>query len=157
VCFSDHGEDLNWLYSNDKWWKTLWHPEEKWHWCLLYDQTQKVLLTIKDKNFLPWKNIKNQVRLVDMLPTIISLFNFESKLPFDWISLVNMADDNVRQDLVWYSETYYPEEQKEFHWISNKKSYRIGNEYKIIENIESWKNEIYELKKDELELCNLLL
>lgn len=157
VCFSDHWEDLNWLYPNDKGWEKLWHPEEKWHWCLLYDQTQKVVLTMKDEKILKWGDIIPQVRLIDLLPTILDLFNFENNLKLDWISLVEMANDKKYLDLIWYSETYYPEEQKWFYWISNKKSYRIGNKYKIIENIESWKNEIYELKKDELELNNLLL
>ena len=156
ICFSDHGEDLNWLYPNDKWWAKLWHPEEKWHWCLLYDQTQKVLLTIKDETLPKWENVTNQVRLVDLMPTILDLFNLKSDIKLDWVSLIEMINRNRYTDLVGYSETYYPEEQKEFSWISNKKSYRIHNDYKIIENIELWNKEIYNLKTDELEIHNLL-
>lgn len=157
ICFSDHGEDLNWLYSNDKGWINLWHPEEKWHWCLLYDQTQKVLLTIKDVWInKKWINIDTQVRLVDMMPTILDLFWFNHNLKLDWISLLDLIDENKQFDLIWYSETFYPEEQKEFIWLSNKKSYRINNQYKIIENVESWEKELYDLKKDELESKNLL-
>lgn len=156
VCFSDHWEDLNWLYLNDKWWEKLWHPEEKWHGCLLYDQTQKVLLTIKDKKLPLWKNIENQVRLVDIFPTIMSLFDFEENLSFDWVSLVNMVDDKERHDLVWYSETFYPEEQKEFQNITNKKSIRIENKEKVIVHLNSDQIEMYNLVSDPNELTNKL-
>ena len=52
VVFSDHGEDLEGWYPNDKGGKKLGHPEELGHGCLLYDQTQKVVLIMKDTQFL---------------------------------------------------------------------------------------------------------
>lgn len=155
ICFSDHGEDLNWLYPNDKGWEKLWHPEEKWHGCLLYDQTQKVLLTIKDEKILKWKNIENQVRLVDLMPTVLDLFGLETKIKLDWVSLLEIVNAKNNLDLVWYSETYYPEEQKWFHWISNKKSIRVNNEIKTIFNLDSDNIEIYDLSKDPNESKNI--
>ncbi len=154
ICFSDHWEDLNWLYPNDKWWEKLWHPEEKWHGCLLYDQTQKVLLTIKDKKLPLWNTIENQVRLVDVFPTIMSLFDFQEKLDFDWVSLVDMVNNKERENLVWYSETFYPEEQKEFQNVSNKKSIRIDNKEKVIVHLNSDPIEIYDLVNDPNESNN---
>lgn len=155
ICFSDHWEDLNWLYPNDKWWAALWHPEEKWHWCLLYDQTQKVLLTIKDSMLdKKWINIDNQVRLVDLMPTVLELFNFKEKINLDWTSLINILN-NSKLNLMWYSETYYPEEQKGFPNINNKKSIRIENEFKTIFNLDSDNIEIYDLVKDPNESKNI--
>lgn len=156
ICFSDHWEDLNWLYPNDKWWEKLWHPEEKWHGCLLYDQTQKVVLTLKDKKLPLWKNIENQVRLVDLMPTILDLFDFENHLKLDWVSLVEIINNKKNLDLVWYSETYYPEEQKEFKNILNKKSIRIDNKTKTIINIWSNNVEFYDIAKDPNEMNNII-
>lgn len=155
ICFSDHGEDLNWLYPNDKWGKELWHPEEKWHGCLLYDQTQKVIFTIKDKKLNKWENIESQVRLVDIYPTILDLFDIQPKTHSDGISLVDFIQNRRALNLVWYSETYYPEEQKEFIEIKNKKAIRIANENKVIFHLNSDIIEVYDLNNDEYELYNL--
>ena len=57
IVFSDHGEDLEGLYPNDKGGKKLGHPEESGHGCLLYDQTQKVVFMINDKN-IPKNKVK---------------------------------------------------------------------------------------------------
>jgi len=156
ICFSDHWEDLNWLYANDKWWEKLWHPEEKWHGCLLYDQTQKVIFTIKDENLPRWENIENQVRLVDILPTILELFGFDYNNEYDWISLIKIIKREEVRDLLWYSETFYPEEQKEFQNIYNKKSVRINNKEKVIVHLNSDLLEIYDLVNDPNELRNQL-
>jgi arylsulfatase A-like enzyme len=121
---------------------------------LLYDQTQKVLLTIKDKKLPLWNTIENQVRLVDVFPTIMSLFDFQEKLDFDWVSLVDMVNNKERENLVWYSETFYPEEQKEFQNVSNKKSIRIDNKEKVIVHLNSDPIEIYDLVNDPNESNN---
>ncbi len=155
ICFSDHGEDLNWLYPNDKWWKALWHPEEKGHGCLLYDQTQKVIFTIKDEKLSKWENIEDQVRLVDLYPTILDLFDINLKVNSDGISLVDCVQNRQILNLVWYSETYYPEEQKGFVNVKNKKSIRTGNKSKVIFHLDSDIIEVYDLNNDEHELDDL--
>ena len=73
VCFSDHGEDLDGMYPNDKGGEKLGHPEELGHGCLLYDQTQKVVLIIKDNSLKENMDIEEQVRLVDIIPTTLDL------------------------------------------------------------------------------------
>jgi len=161
VCFSDHGEDLEGIYKNDKGGKKLGHPEECGHGCLLYEQTQKVVLIIKDKTLPTNKNIKQQVRLVDVMPTILDIL----KIPydgknFDGISLVPIIKGKEYFNLLGYSETFYPEEQAlamggKFAYAKNKLSFRINNKYKIIFHLEDNQIEFYNLEDDPNELKNL--
>lgn len=159
VVFSDHGEDLEGLYPNDKGGKKLGHPEEFGHGCLLYDQTQKTILILKD-NTLPLNiNIKQQVRLVDMFPTILDLLKIKVNNKNDGVSLLPIVKDNVNLNLVGYSETYYPEEQTQatgkFRNARNKISLRVANNYKYIFHLNSDQVELYDLKKDKDERKNL--
>src|SRR3989344_4592073 len=105
VAFSDHGEDLDGWYPNDKGGKKLGHPEELGHGCLLYDQTQKVVLIVKDKEFPKNKNIEQQVRLVDLLPTVTDLLNIKTSIHLlDGVSLVPIVRYKKDFQLSAYSE-----------------------------------------------------
>ena len=164
VCFSDHGEDLAGLYPNDKGGKKLGHAEEFGHGCLLYDQTQKTVLIIVDKKIKPGISIKNQVRLVDIMPTILELFGIKQTLKkIDGVSLLPFLRGNKSDfHLPAYSETFYPEEQTaathgKFANTKNKKSLRIGNKHKIIFNLDSDNIELYNLEKDPNERINLMI
>lgn len=159
VVFSDHGEDLEGLYPNDKGGKKLGHPEEFGHGCLLYDQTQKTILILKD-NSLPLNiNIKQQVRLVDVFPTILDLLKIKVNNKNDGVSLLPIVKNNVNLNLVGYSETFYPEEQTQatgkFKNARNKISLRVANNYKYIFHLNSDKIELYDLSKDRNERKNL--
>jgi len=161
VCFSDHGEDLNGLYPNDKGGEKLGHPEELGHGCLLYDQTQKVVFIVKDKDLEKNKDISGQVRLADIAPTVLDLLNIDKKtMKFDGVSLLPIIKGEKKLNLLGYSETFYPQEQTEatggkFTDTRNKKSFRIDNKYKIITHLESDKVEFYDLENDPDELRNL--
>lgn len=159
VVFSDHGEDLEGLYPNDKGGEKLGHPEEFGHGCLLYDQTQKVILIIKDKSLSRNKNIEQQVRLVDLLPTILDLLKIKNNHKVDGISLIPLISDNANLELLAYSETFYPEEQIKttgnFKNTKNKMAYRTANKHKVIFNLNSDQIEIYDLKRDKNEKNNL--
>lgn len=160
ICFSDHGEDLEGMYPNDKGGKKLGHPEECGHGTLLYDQTQKVVFIIKDADLPNNKLINNQVRLVDLMPTALDLLNISyTKFKFDGLSLRPFVHGQG-QDLLGYSETYYPEEQTaatngKFSFAKNKVAYRIANSHKIIEHLGASFREYYDLIKDPLENDNL--
>ena len=89
VCFSDQGEDLEGWYPNDKGGEELGHPEEVGHGCLLYEQTQKVVLIISDSTLPSKKQIEQQVRLVDITPTILMLLGIQAQdKKFDGVSLL---------------------------------------------------------------------
>jgi len=160
VCFSDHGEDLEGMYKNDKGGKILGHPEELGHGCLLYDQTQKVILMINDPNIKNKQEIKSQVRLVDVAPTILDTLNIKNKYnDFDGLSLFSLID-GAKISLPAYSETFYPEEQTaatngKFANTRNKVSLRTGDGYKIIYHLNSDSVEFYDLNKDPNEKNNL--
>lgn len=161
VCFSDHGEDLNGLYPNDKGGKELSHPEENGHGCLLYNQTQKVVLIVKGKSIPKKIDYKNQVRLVDVLPTIVDILNLKSSLDkIDGKSLLPIIKSESDESRVAYSETFYPEEQAKIDhslaYVKNKKAIIIDNKYKVIVNLEDDEQEVYNLLKDQNEKVNLL-
>lgn len=159
VAFSDHGEDLEGLYPNDKGGKKLGHPEEFGHGCLLYDQTQKVVLIIKDEDLPKNKNIEQQVRLVDLFPTILDLLKIKNNYKIDGVSLIPIIKNNTNLELPAYSETFYPEEQikstGKFKKTKNKIACQIANKYKIIFNLNSNQIEIYDLEMDKNEKENL--
>ena len=160
VCFSDHGEDLDGLYPGDKGGEKLGHPEECGHGCLLYDQTQKVVLMFKDQDLSKNFDIENQVRLVDVMPTVLDLFEIKTEINFDGLSLLSIIQ-GAKIDLPAYSETFYPLEQVaatggKFAWTKNKRSWRLANQYKVIEHLESDEQEVYDLKNDPLEENDLV-
>jgi arylsulfatase A-like enzyme len=160
VMFGDHGEDLDGWYPNDKGGEALGHPEEMGHGCLLYDQTVMVPMVVWHKDLAP-REVTTQVRLVDILPSVLDLMGIEVPTKFDGRSFADMVhgkpDDEHR---VGYSETHYPREQTEasgnFDWTRDKKSIRIGDRYKVIFHIESDAVEVYDLANDPNEERNLI-
>lgn len=154
VCFSDHGEDLEGWYPNDKAGK-LGRAEEFGHGCLLYDQTIKTVFIINDKDLPKGKKIEEQVRLIDVFPTILTLLKIDQKSPTDGISLLPLIQNKYKPSLVAYSETFYPEEKKPRGHEKNKISYRTA-EFKLIINGNDNKDiEVYDLIKDPNEKKNL--
>lgn len=159
VVFSDHGEDLEGMYPNDKGGKKLGHPEELGHGCLLYDQTQKTVFIVKDNNLQAGVNIEQQVRLVDLFPTVLSLLHIKSAHKIDGVSLLPVIKNGSNLNLPGYSETFYPEEQTlatgKFKFAKNKIAIRFANKYKYIFHLNSDQIELYDLKKDKNENKNL--
>lgn len=159
IVFSDHGEDLEGLYLNDKGGKKLGHPEEFGHGCLLYDQTQKTVLILRDKMLPVGINIEQQVRLVDIFPTALDLLNIKITNDIDGISLLPIIKSNANLNLIGYSETFYPEEQSQatgkFENTKNKISLRFANKYKYIFHLNSDQIELYDLERDGNERKNL--
>lgn len=161
VAFSDHGEDLNGLYPNDKGGKKLGHPEENGHGCLLYNQTQKVVLIINHPS-LKKQRVKNQVRLVDVFPTITDLLKVKKSLPIrlDGVSLLPLIKSKAAMSLPAYCETLYPSEQNKvsgnkFPDAKDKKAVVFDNKYKVIMHVDNDLIEVYDLEHDPNEKTNL--
>ena len=161
MLVSDHGEDLEGWYPNDKGGKKLGHPEEFGHGCLLYDQTQKTVCIIRDDSLPKNKNISQQVRLVDVFPTLLDLLHINYTQDTDGVSIVPIIKKHEDLNLVAYSETFYPEEQYlasgKFKEAKNKISIRVANRYKYIFHLNSNIVELYDLKKDPNELHNIYI
>ena len=110
VFFSDHGEDLEGWYPNDKA-GDRGHPEESGHGALLFDQTQLVALSVSWPDHLPageW--LSNQVRLLDIAPTILELSGVEMPKPLDGISLLPIINGKEQGHRPAYFESFYREE-----------------------------------------------
>jgi len=158
ICFSDHGEDLNGLYPNDKGGDARGHPEESGHGCLLYEQTQRVVLVIRDQIVQRNRQVDAQVRLVDVFPTILELLDVGYPGRLDGESLLAPPGNKPR---IAYSETLYAEEldraKKRFRNAKTKVSLRVDNKFKMIVSPESGETEFYDLENDPNELKNLAL
>ena len=133
VLLSDHGEALG-----D-------HGEEN-HGVFLYDETLKVPLIISSPGLAPRK-IKEQVRLVDVAPTIADLASLVKKPSFSGISLMPHLK-GTGKELPAYSESYYTSmlmgwaPLHSIRW--NQKKW-----------IDAPKSEFYDLAKDPKESKNL--
>jgi len=107
VCFSDHGEDLGGWYPND-------HANdqeflyEEGHGCLLFDTTQHVPLIMSGPGVPSGHDVDEQVRLVDIMPTVLELLGLEPS-PSDGAPLTEFFGLAGRSRPA-YSETHFPEE-----------------------------------------------
>ncbi|MFI7210895.1 sulfatase [Micromonospora maritima] len=110
VCFSDHGEDLGGWYPNDHA-GDRGHPEEEGHGCLLFDATQHVPLIIGAPGVPGGGEVHSQVRLVDIMPTVLEMLGLSSP-PSDGSSLVEFFKGDTGVSRPAYSETFFPEEKR---------------------------------------------
>lgn len=108
VLFSDHGEDLGGWYPDDHAGERG-HREERGHGALLYDVTQLVPLVVCDPGSPGGREVQSQVRLVDVLPTVLDLMDLP-RLPGDGSSLADAVRGEGIDDQPAYCETYYREE-----------------------------------------------
>ncbi|MFH0785153.1 MAG: sulfatase [Pseudomonadota bacterium] len=137
ICLSDHGEDLEGCYPNDHGGAALGHPEESGHGCLLFDTTQLVPLIFRYPKMLAIeKTVKEQVRLIDVFPTICDLIRTPTSPCLDGKTLAPALSGGRINSRVAFSETFYPKEQYRatgmFPQANNKMSVRIDNKYKTI-------------------------
>jgi arylsulfatase len=156
VIFSDHGEDLAGWYPNDHSGEELGHPEEQGHGCLLYDATQMVPLIfvgpgIGDKSPM----VDTQVRLVDLLPTLVDLYSLDDACTRDGISLTNLFQSGG-ENRIAYFETFYRQEQglSEFGipGLNPWKGLRIDNRFKIVFDVYAGSLTAYDLNNDPNEM-----
>ncbi len=138
IIVSDHGEEF------------LEHGKID-HGSTLYDELLKVVFMIK----LPSSNKKiigKQVRLIDIMPTVLNLLNINiNDREKDQIQGVNliplMLGKNLHLDA--FSETDYL-------WAVSKKSIRTPDGWKFIVDYSSWEKELYNLINDPNEKNNLI-
>lgn len=153
VCLSDHGEDLEGWYPNDHGGPLLGHPEESGHGCLLYDTTQLVPLVFRFQEAISAGiQVQEQVRLIDIFPTILDLFGISGFQNLDGESLGPAFCDGTISSRIAMSETFYPREQFEatglFPNAKNIRSVRVENKFKTIWEIDGEKVMRYNLLID---------
>ena len=144
VVTADHGEALG-------------DHGEPDHGFFLYDATLHVPLIVSGpagasgrspaQNFVP-RVVREQVRSIDIAPTIAAVAGVEAGSSFDGASLVPLLEGGSRKDVpVSLAESWYP--RMHFGW-SELRSARVG-EWKYIA---APKPELYDLRNDRNEMQN---
>ena len=121
-----------------------------------YDYTLKTFTYFVSSNFVS-KEIKQQVRTVDLMPTILDYLGMELDPKYeklDGVSLIPLINDKNEPELTAYSETGNPLDKKEPPKEPNTKSVRTSK-WKLIYNQHSDITELYDLENDPKEEKNL--
>lgn len=138
VFTADHGESLG-------------EHKESAHGFFIYDSDIRVPLIIRlPENKLAGKIIKNQVRSIDIMPTVLNVIGEKIPDSVQGESFLPLILGKMRGDeLSAYSETYWPN----FHYgWSELRSLRKGR-YKFID---APKPELYDILEDPGEVNNLV-
>ncbi len=145
VITSDHGESMgerNFYFV---------------HGVNLYDELLKVPLIISGRNVIPrGKIINSQVRLIDIMPTILDIVNIQSNNIMQGISLLPLIREKDVPKLDSFSEGYegYSEDRKHLTGIRTDK-WKFIEVHNVVTNTYTY--ELYDLENDPRELNNLVL
>jgi arylsulfatase A-like enzyme/Tfp pilus assembly protein PilF len=136
VVTADHGESLG-------------DHRELDHGYYLYDATLRVPLLIAGPGLAP-RLVREQVRSVDLAPTLESMAGLPARAGLDGESLVPLLTGGSRRDVpVSYAESWYP--RLHFGW-SELRAMRVG-EWKYVA---APRPELYDLRTDRGESKNLV-
>ncbi len=152
VVFGDHGEDLNGWYANDHGGEDLGHPEEKGHGCLLFDATQRVPLALIAPEGVPaGKVVDQQVRLTDVLPTVVDLAELSDPHQREGESLVEFLNGEGRHRPAYF-ESYYRTESKipdrNGQPMGPWSGFRLDASRKMVTDLRSSTTAVYDLIAD---------
>lgn len=149
IIHSDHGIGIGEKFG------------ERAYGAYCYDYTLKAFVAFCNKNLFPnGKVINEQIRTIDILPTILDYLDIKrskTSEKIDGISVRDLIEEKERVDRVSFSETGNPyPDPKTPPKEPNVKAVRT-NEWKFIRNL--WNNnseELYNLKEDPSEEKNLI-
>ena len=129
---------------------------ERAYGAFCYDYTLKTFTYFVSGDFVS-KEIKQQVRTVDLMPTILDYLGMELDPKYeklDGVSLIPLINDKNEPELTAYSETGNPLDKKEPPKEPNTKSVRTSK-WKLIYNQHNDIKELYDLENDPKEEKNL--
>ena len=130
---------------------------ERAYGAFCYDYTIKTFAYYISSDFEP-KEIQEQVRHVDFMPTILDQLNIkldENFKPLDGVSLIPLINEAPFDEKIAYTETANPLEAKAPPKEPNTKSVRTSK-WKLIYNEYNDTKELYNLEKDPAETNNLI-
>ena len=130
---------------------------ERAYGAFCYDYTIKTFAYYMSSDFEP-KEIQEQVRHVDFMPTILDQLNIElddSFKPLDGVSLLPLIKGQIQPEMIAFTETGNPLDKKEPPKEPNTKSVRTSK-WKLIYNEYNNTKELYNLEKDPAETNNLI-
>ena len=117
----------------------------------MYDDLLRIPLIFTGPKIPPNKIIRNLVRQVDILPTILSLLSIPPPLNLDGQNLIPLMNEKYDEELISYIESPPSVENLSMKYIGIRTS-----KYKFIQNIEDEKlYELYDLEKDPFEEKNI--
>lgn len=134
VLTSDHGEEF-------------WDHNGFEHGHTMYQELVHVPLIFQFPGVLPRrKRISKQVRIIDIMPTILDLAGIEHNLKIQGKSLMPIIKGEEKEDRIAFSDNLLQYEERKL--IRTKK-------YSFIYFPDSQKKELYDLEKDSLEMNNV--
>lgn len=134
IITSDHGEEF---YEHGQ----IDHGHS------LYDELIRTPLFIKTPNTTENVRVNSQTSGADIMPTILSSVGIKTTTDFDGVDLSQASKLYIDRDVV--SET-------EYRYVVNQKSIRTNKGWKLIKDVSSNLDELYNLKNDALEKTNLI-
>ena len=129
---------------------------ERAYGAFCYDYTIKTFAYYMSSDFEP-KEIQEQVRHVDFMPTILDQLNIEldeSFKPLDGVSLIPLINGKPFDEKIAYTETANPLDANAPPKKPNTKSVRTSK-WKFILNEYNNSRELYDLENDPDELENI--
>jgi arylsulfatase len=136
IFSSDHGESLG-------------EHGNVGHIHTLYNPSIRVPLIISYSGRLPnSKRINENIRLIDILPTILELSNIEHLPEMDGQSLLPLIEGKEKNARPVLSMTFRPEAQANLAAI-------VQDKYKLVRNLDNGETELFDLESDPGELKDL--
>jgi arylsulfatase A-like enzyme len=140
IVMSDHGETFD------------EHPHKD-SWCQhqsVYNTDLKMPLIIKNRGLRKGSRIKDLVRSIDVVPTVLSLLHMDTGLEFDGVNLEPMINSKKKLSSLAYSEEMYElRGSGALQAVQNEK-------IKLIRNNTLKQEEFYDLQNDPDEKNNLI-
>ena len=130
---------------------------ERAYGAFCYDYTLRTFTYFMGENF-PTKEISQQIRTIDFMPTILDYLKIEQDKNYenlDGESLLLLMNRKLLQEKIAYSETGNPLEDKKPPKEPNTKSVRTSK-WKLIINEYNDTKELYDLEHDPAEKNNLI-
>ena len=148
VVMSDHGTNLGEHPAKQIPWRKggIKYPQH----ITMYDHDLKVAMIIKGKDLPKGKVIKNMVRSVDLIPTLLDLNGLTIKeYNFDGQSMLPVINKNETREEVYSEDLFETRGEGSFQSFRTK-------DFKFIRNLTLGKEECYDLINDPREQQNLI-
>jgi len=145
LVISDHGISIGEKFG------------ERAYGAFCYDYTIKTFASYITSDF-ETKEITQQIRHIDLMPTILEKFGIKLNTKFenlDGVSLMPLLQNQSMDELISYTETANPLDESEPPKKPNTKCVRTSK-WKLIFNEYDGSKELYNLEKDPTEENNLI-